>query len=87
MNAMTRAAWLACAIALVACGSGDEAPVEAGKPVVVTPVSVRDVHERIEASGELLAKQHADVAAQVGGEITQVNFEEGQAVAEGLRSN
>ena len=83
MNAMTRAAWLACAILLAACGGGDAAPVAEGKPVVVTPVSVRDVDERIEASGELRAKQHADVAAQVGGEITEINFEEGQAVAEG----
>lgn len=83
MNAPIRATWLACAIVLAACGGGDEAPAATGKPVVVTPVSVRDVDERIEASGELLAKQHADVAAQVGGEITEVNFEEGQAVAEG----
>jgi membrane fusion protein (multidrug efflux system) len=51
--------------------------------VVVTPVSVRALDERIEASGELLAKQHADVAAQVGGEITEILFEEGDAVAEG----
>lgn len=83
MNARTRAAALLCALALAACGRGDEAPVAAGKPVVVTPVSVRDVDERIEASGELLAKQHADVAAQVGGEITEINFEEGHAIAEG----
>ena len=84
MTAPTRIAALASALALaLACGRHAEAPAEAGKPVVVTPVSVRAVDERIEASGELLAKQHADVAAQVGGEITEILFEEGDAVAEG----
>jgi membrane fusion protein (multidrug efflux system) len=83
MKTLARTAAFACALALAACGRGDEAPAAAGKPVVVTPVSVRAVDERIEASGELLAKQHADVAAQVGGEITEIRFEEGQAVAEG----
>lgn len=71
------------AFALLACNS-TEAPSEAtGKPVVVTPVFSMDLEERIEASGELLAKQRADVAAQVSGEITEVLVEEGSAVEEG----
>ncbi len=73
----------ALALGLAGCGGGAEAPAEPGKPVVVTRVSVRALDERIEASGELLAKQHADVSAQVGGEITEILFEEGDAVALG----
>ena len=68
---------------LAACSGGDAAIEPLGKPVVITPVFLRDLEERIESSGELLAKQHADVAAQVSGEITQVLVEEGEAVLEG----
>jgi RND family efflux transporter MFP subunit len=71
------------ALLLLGCDAAD-APVESpGKPVVVTPVFAMDLEERIEASGELLAKQRADVAAQVAGEITEVLVEEGDAVEEG----
>jgi macrolide-specific efflux system membrane fusion protein len=52
------------------------------KSVVLAPVSVRDVEERVAATGQLLAKQRADVAAQVGGEITKILVDEGEAVAE-----
>ena len=83
MRAVPRHAGLCAALALFGCGRHAEAPIDAGKPVVVTQVSVRDVEDRIEASGELLAKQRADVAAQVSGEITEIRFEEGEAVAEG----
>lgn len=83
MTALVRTAALALVLALAACGGEAEGPADAGKPVVVTPVSVRALDERIEASGELLANQHAGVAAQVAGEITEVLFEEGDAVAEG----
>lgn len=58
----------------------DAAPVH---PAVVTPVAVRDLDERIEASGQLLAKNRATVAAQVAGEITEVLADEGDAVDEG----
>jgi membrane fusion protein (multidrug efflux system) len=67
---------------LAACGGEkavEEAPV---KSVVLAPVVVRDVEERVAATGQLLAKQRADVAAQVGGEITQILVDEGAAVAE-----
>ncbi|MGH0031069.1 MAG: efflux RND transporter periplasmic adaptor subunit [Myxococcota bacterium] len=72
---------LAAALALVACGE-EEATVEAtGKPVYITEVYVRDLEERIEASGELLARNRADVAAQVAGEVTRI-LDEGEAVEE-----
>jgi membrane fusion protein (multidrug efflux system) len=86
---MTRTnALLPCLLALAAGGlaacGGEEAAVEApATAVLITPVEVRDLEERIEASGELLAKNRADVAAQVAGEITEILVEEGDAVAEG----
>jgi membrane fusion protein (multidrug efflux system) len=51
--------------------------------VVLAPVVVRDVTERLAATGQILAKQRADVAAQVPGEVTAIPADEGQAVAEG----
>ncbi len=67
---------------LSGCG-GDEAVDEApAKSVVLAPVRVRDVEVRVAATGQLLAKQRADVAAQVGGEITKIIVDEGESVAE-----
>ena len=68
---------------LLACEAAEE--TEQGtpaRPAVVTPVSLRDFEEQIEASGELLAKHQADVAAQITGEITEILADEGSAVAE-----
>jgi membrane fusion protein (multidrug efflux system) len=48
--------------------------------VTVAAVTVRDFDERIEATGELLAKHHAEVAAQVAGEITEIRADEGETV-------
>ncbi len=68
----------------LSCSPGEEAPIESpGKAVVVTPVEVRDLEVRIESTGELLAKHHAEVAAQVVGEITEILADEGDAVEEG----
>jgi membrane fusion protein (multidrug efflux system) len=53
------------------------------QPAVVVPVTLRSFEERIEASGQLLAKHQADVAAQVAGEVTEVLADEGDAVVEG----
>jgi RND family efflux transporter MFP subunit len=71
------------ALALPGCTDPEPEVQTPGKPVVVTPVFAMDLEERIEASGELLAKQRADFAAQVAGEITEVLVEEGAAVEEG----
>ncbi len=71
------------AFAWLACGNDDVAETSPARPVVVTRVLVRDLEERIEASGQLLAKHEADVAAQVAGEITEVLVDEGDAIAEG----
>ena len=72
------------AIAGIACGESDRGEMETpARPAVVTPVVLRDFEERIIVSGELLAKNRADVAAQISGEITEILADEGDAVAEG----
>jgi membrane fusion protein (multidrug efflux system) len=43
-------------------------------------VEVRDLEERIEATGELLAKEEAQIACEVSGRITEVLADEGDAV-------
>lgn len=85
MTRMRKTTLWACllAFAWLACGNDDVAETSPARPVVVTRVLVRDLEERIEASGQLLAKHEADVAAQVAGEITEVLVDEGDAVAEG----
>lgn len=83
---MKRCAYVAAALLAlggIACGGAEQVPEAQGKPVVVAPVESIDFEERIESSGELLAKQRADVAAQVAGEITEVLVDEGTAVEEG----
>ena len=71
-------------LAFAACGEADRAEeVTPARPAVVTPVSVRDFEDHIEASGELLAKNRAAVAAQVAGEITEIILDEGDTVEEG----
>jgi len=78
----------ACALALAALACGDAEPpsVDAapvGSPVMLAFVESRDVVDRIEATGEIVAKAHASIAAQVGGQITKLHAEEGDSVGEG----
>jgi membrane fusion protein (multidrug efflux system) len=74
--------WMLLASLLLACG-GDEPPVPEPPPVYVERASVRDVVDQIEATGQLLAKAEAVVAAQVGGQVTDVKVDEGGAVEAG----
>ena len=69
-------------IVLPACRGKKVAEETPAKSVVLAPVTVRDVEERVAATGQLLAKQRADVAAQVGGEITTILVDEGESVAD-----
>jgi RND family efflux transporter MFP subunit len=65
-------------------GCSEEAPPEfAAPPVVVTPVVARDVMDRIEASGELIARRDAYVGAEVAGRVTEIVIDEGSEVAAG----
>lgn len=78
------AAALAAALAL-ASGCGEERVTTAleARPVVVEPVTVRDLEERIEATGELQAKEEAAIASELAGRVTGILVEEGQPVEEG----
>jgi membrane fusion protein (multidrug efflux system) len=80
-----RRAALALAAFAALAGCSAERPPEAAavRPVVVVPVSVESVEDRLAATGQLLARDRAEVAAQVEGEITEVRAEEGDAVAAG----
>ena len=67
-------------LAALAC---EEAPPPElrGAPVVLSSVELRDLVERIEAPGELLAKNRAVIAAEVAGQVTEIAVDEGGAVA------
>jgi membrane fusion protein (multidrug efflux system) len=67
----------------VACGRGAEAPPPVAAGVTLAPVSVRALDERIEATGELRAKDSAKIAAEVAGRVTETPYEEGARVAAG----
>ncbi len=68
---------------VLACGGEDEVVEIAAPRVVVVPVEARDFEERIAASGELIAVDEAEIAAEVDGRITALLVDEGEAVAEG----
>ncbi len=71
---------LAAALA-VACGPGEAPEVVAPPPaVVVEPVRVVDLEDRIEATGELQAPEHAEIAAEVAGRISEIAVREGNRV-------
>ncbi|MGH7287373.1 MAG: efflux RND transporter periplasmic adaptor subunit, partial [Myxococcota bacterium] len=60
------------ALAAFACGGETEQAADAARPVVVVPVSVAVVEERIEGSGELQAKERAELASEVDGVVTEL---------------
>lgn len=74
-------------VSAIGCGGGSQpdesASVIEAPPVMVVAVSARDVVDRIEATGQLLAQARAAISAQVGGQITAISFEEGDAVEAG----
>jgi membrane fusion protein (multidrug efflux system) len=76
---------VALAALLGALGCGQEAMQEQdlARPVVVVPVVVSTLEERIEATGELDAKERAQVASEVDGVVTELAVDEGDRVEEG----
>lgn len=52
-------------------------------PVMVHPVELHEVLDQIEATGQLLARSEASVASQVGGQVTRILVDEGEAVDQG----
>ena len=84
MNVRSLQIWTGLATAaLLACGGEAEAPPPSAPRVVVAPVDGRDLEERIEATGELLAVERAEIAAEVEGRVTELLRDEGSAVAAG----
>jgi membrane fusion protein (multidrug efflux system) len=71
--------------ALLAAGCSGEAEVvaEATRPVAVERVGVETVEERIEGSGQLVAKEHAEIASEVDGVVTELPVDEGDPVEAG----
>ena len=85
---MTPSKWMWTAIAVgltLTAGCAEEAPAPeiALPPVMVQKVSLQDVRDRIEATGQLLARSEAAVAAQVAGQITRIHVDEGSSVEKG----
>jgi len=72
--------------AALGCSESASTTIETAVPlplVAVEPVVALDFTERILATGELTARNHAEVAAEVDGRVTQLWLEEGAAVASG----
>jgi membrane fusion protein (multidrug efflux system) len=69
---------------LAACGSEAPAP-EAGllPAVLAAPAVALDVAENIRASGEIQARNHITIAAEVSGRVTEIRVDEGGAVETG----
>ena len=70
------------AIALCACSQEQTRPLVQAPPVATAPVVALDLEERIEASGELVARLHTVIAAEVSGRVTELLRDEGDAVAQ-----
>ena len=66
-----------------ACGNTDTPPAIVAPPVVVATVEAHRIEDRIEATGQLLARSQAAVASQVGGQITRIVRDEGEALTAG----
>ena len=62
------------------CGEEKSETTIAVQPVMAVPVEIRNVADQIEATGQLLAKAEARVAAQVSGQVTSIAEGEGAAV-------
>jgi membrane fusion protein (multidrug efflux system) len=69
--------------ALAACGGEPVADTHGGAPVVTSGVTITDLAERIEATGQLLAQERAAIASEVAGRVTDVLVEEGAEVEAG----
>lgn len=69
--------------ALAGCGREEAAAPAAAPPVLVERVEGMRVEDRLEATGQLVARSQAAVAAQVAGQVTRIPRDEGEAAAEG----
>ncbi|HUV11459.1 MAG TPA: efflux RND transporter periplasmic adaptor subunit, partial [Acidimicrobiia bacterium] len=76
-------AFLVSALLLIACGDEEAARTVTAPPVMVVEVASRDIVDRIQATGQILAVEEASIAAEVNGRITKVWVREGAGVAAG----
>ena len=82
-------AWKALTAALVAalvafgCAKEEKQTESLARPVAVERVSVATIDERIEGSGELQAKDRAQLASEVDGVVTDLAVDEGDHVEAG----
>jgi membrane fusion protein (multidrug efflux system) len=76
---------LFCGLMLQACGQEESASIPAvlRPPVMVETSQLRDVEDRIRATGQLTAKAEATIAAQVKGQVAEIQVSEGEAVEAG----
>jgi membrane fusion protein (multidrug efflux system) len=77
-------------LGLAGCGSDPaevKAEIEASSTVaprvMVAPVEAHRVVEQLQAAGDLIAKEEASVSTEVGGLVTEILLDEGQAVEKG----
>lgn len=68
---------------LFGCGQEAEVVIDLARPVVVAPVSITDLAERIEATGQLTAREHAAIASETQGRIAEILVDEGDRVEAG----
>ena len=83
MRVALRTRWVIAlwAVFALSCWGEDAPPPPTRAPVVLASVELRDVEESIEATGQLLAKDRAEIAAEVPGRITEILLLEGDGVA------
>lgn len=76
---------LVCGLMVQACGQEESASIAkvVRPPVMVAASEQRDVVDRIRATGQLTAKAEATIAAQVMGQVTEIQVSEGEAVEAG----
>jgi membrane fusion protein (multidrug efflux system) len=70
-------------LAAAGCDNEAETSVVAAPPVMVVRVDEHLIVDRIQVTGDLLAKEEASVAAEVSGHVTGVLADEGDAVEAG----
>jgi membrane fusion protein (multidrug efflux system) len=71
--------------AVLALACGEEAPPEkiSARPVVLAGVSVRDLEDRLDVTGQIVARNQAAIAAEVAGRVTELAVDEGDELEAG----
>ncbi|MBM4337554.1 MAG: efflux RND transporter periplasmic adaptor subunit [Deltaproteobacteria bacterium] len=83
MRRLTRST-LAALLVLAGCSDSEEQAAAQAPPVEVVRVEGERVVERIQATGDLIPREEATVAAEVPGLVTRLHVDEGDSVARGV---